>query len=634
MFKVNTTKKGDTIMNNEKITFRETFNVHYRSFKLLNKQCPHVFLSNVLYSIAIAIAPYIRLYCSALIINELAGNRDILILKKLVFITLLVTLCTEIIIAVCLRFKTMKRSTYWYDKNKLYTDKILSLDFYHLDNQKTHDLRYQILQNERMGGWGFGRIVILYCEDFTKSIIKIICSMAFTISLFTSPIMSNDPSLKFLSHPMFICLILLLLIMVTVVAPMLTTKANSYWTKFADDRKEGNRIFSYFGFLSFTRERAMDIRIYNQQDIGEHYLLLNKDFTPDSKLAACARGPMGLLIACSSMMTSLFTGIIYLYVCLKAWAKAFGIGSILQYVGAISSFTEGVSLLMQTLGDIKNNTYFIKNTFKFRDLDNDMYIGSLTTEKRADKNYEIEFENVSFKYPNMDEYALKNVSMKFKIGKRLAVIGENGSGKTTFIKLLCRLYDPTEGRILLNGIDIRKYKTEDYMQLFSVVFQDFKLLAFSLDANVAAKQNGNREKIIDCLSQAGFRDRLDTMTDGIDTYLYKEFSLQGVEVSGGEAQKIALARALYKNAPFMILDEPTAALDPLAEAEIYTKFNEIITDKTAIYISHRLSSCKFCDEIVVFDQGEIKQYGTHVTLLLEKDKKYYELWHAQAQYYN
>ena len=195
------------------------------------------------------------------------------------------------------------------------------------------------------------------------------------------------------------------------------------------------------------------------------------------------------------------------------------------------------------------------------------------------------------------------------------------------------MYDPTEGEILLNGINIRKYNYAEYMDIFSVVFQDFKLFALPLGENVAAGRQYHAEQVEDCLKKAGFADRLAKMPEGLDTYLYKEYDKTGVDVSGGEAQKIAIARALYKDAPFLILDEPTAALDPIAEAEIYAKLNEIVGDKTAIYISHRLSSCKFCDKILVFHQGTVIQQGTHSELVADEGGEYYTLWNAQAQYY-
>ena len=282
---------------------------------------------------------------------------------------------------------------------------------------------------------------------------------------------------------------------------------------------------------------------------------------------------------------------------------------------------------------MKTNTEYLEKTYEYLDIPNSMYQGSLTTEKRSDRQYEVEFQDVSFKYPGSEIWALRHVNMKFKVGRRLAIVGENGSGKTTFIKLLCRLYDPQEGQILLNGIDIRKYRYDDYMQIFSIVFQDFQLISQPLGNNVSGSMAYDEDRVRQALIDAGFGDRLDTLPEGLQTQLYKDFTENGVDVSGGEAQKIAIARALYKDAPFIILDEPTAALDPIAEAEIYAKFNEISGDKTAIYISHRLSSCKFCDEIAVFHGGAVIQQGTHEQLLADEGGKYHELWNAQAQYY-
>jgi ATP-binding cassette subfamily B protein len=209
----------------------------------------------------------------------------------------------------------------------------------------------------------------------------------------------------------------------------------------------------------------------------------------------------------------------------------------------------------------------------------------------------------------------------------------NGSGKTTMIKLLCRLYDPTEGYITLNGIDIQKYEYNEYLSIFSVVFQDFELLAFPLGQNVAAAVRYDPERVRQALSKVGFDLRVSTLPKGLDTALYKSYEEDGVTVSGGEAQKISLARAIYKNAPFIVLDEPTAALDPIAEYEIYSKFDAIADGKTAVYISHRLSSCRFCDDIAVFHEGRLIQRGSHEQLLSDQSGKYFELWNAQAQHY-
>ncbi len=325
-------------------------------------------------------------------------------------------------------------------------------------------------------------------------------------------------------------------------------------------------------------------------------------------------------------------GLIYLFAGLKALGGAFGVGSVTQYVGALAGLAQGFTDLLAVWSVLRSNAEYLKPVYEFLDTPNKMYQGSLTTEKRSDRKYEIEFRDVSFKYHGTDTWALRHVYMKFDVGERLAVVGENGSGKTTFIKLLCRLYDPTEGEILLNGIDIRKYRYDNYLALFSVVFQDFKLLSQPLGQNVAAAEDYDRTRAEECLRKAGFGQRLAELPKGLDTCLYREFEDDGVEVSGGEAQKIALARVLYQDAPFIVLDEPTAALDPEAEAEVYTKFNDIVEDKTAIYISHRLSSCRFCDEIAVFDHGRVVQQGNH-DALVEAEGKYQALWEAQAQYY-
>ena len=401
---------------------------------------------------------------------------------------------------------------------------------------------------------------------------------------------------------------------------------------------ESARAFRDLGYRAFVSsynktENGVDIRMYNQQELVSAYWSGSTVFGARGPVARVVRGRMGIYSGLGTAITVLITGFVYVFTCLKAWAGAFDIGSITQYVGAATAMAGSIFELTALLGILKANTPYLEKTFEFLDIPNAMYQGSLTTEKRADRQYEVEFKNVSFKYPGSENWALKNVSMKFKVGKRLAIVGENGSGKTTFIKLLCRLYDPQEGQILLNGIDIRKYNYRDYMDVFSIVFQDFQLISQPLGANVAGSSTYDEERVRKALMDAGFGDRLETMPDGLNTQLYKDFTEDGVEVSGGEAQKIAIARALYKDAPFIILDEPTAALDPIAEAEIYSKFNDISGDKTAIYISHRLSSCKFCDEIAVFHEGGVIQQGTHDDLLADTTGKYHELWNAQAQYY-
>ena len=615
----------------DKVTLKETFQIHWRAYKDVSHLCPGVFAVTAIHSIAKAISPYVTVFFSARIINELAGQRRMDELVSLVVTALISIGAMTLVTGLLLRWREVISDQYTYRKYHLFADKMLSMDFADVDNPKTHDLRSQIDQSENWSGWGIMQLYNRWA-DFVEGCAGIVGAVALTASLFTLQVPAGS-SLVWLNHPGFIAALIGLIAAATVLGPVCNNKSLGYWASVAEEARFGNRVFGAFGFISEEAHRAVDFRIYKQEDIAQHYMRQTDVFSHKGKMGQLARGAMGAWTAAGKSIGSILTGIVYVFVCMKAWAGAFGIGSVTQYVGAVTALSGSVSTLINCIGMLKENVPFMRTTYEFLDIPNSMYQGSLTTEKRSDRQYEVEFKDVSFKYPGSNMWALRHVNIKFKVGKRLAIVGENGSGKTTFIKLLCRLYDPQEGQILLNGIDIRKYRYDDYMNIFSVVFQDFQLICQPLGANVAGSMEYDRDRVRKALIDAGFGDRLATMEKGLDTMLYKDLSEDGVDVSGGEAQKIAIARALYKNAPFIILDEPTAALDPIAEAEIYSKFNGIAGDKTAIYISHRLSSCKFCDEIAVFHEGAVIQHGTHAELVADETGKYHELWNAQAQYY-
>ena len=604
-----------------------------RALKLFYKRYPQMILSRLISVVWNSLTPYVSIYLSALVIDELAGSRTVERLQLLVIITLASAAVIALGTALLKKWTEAQSAGMWFKVENILSEKMLDMDYISLDETHTAELLSTIRQNMNGGGWGLYRVVVAY-EELCSSILTILGGISLTVSLFVSRVPDGAGALSALNNPLVVLAVITVMLAVTFIAPVLNNKSGSYYAKHADSHNLGNRLFSFFGWLGYYSELAPDVRIYRQDRICDRHNH-NKDdtFCSNGLFARLAWGPIGLFAAAGSAVSVIFTGVVYAFVCLKALAGAFGLGSVTQYVASITKVSGGMSSFVSTLGDMRNNAPFLELTFEFLDIPNNMYQGSLTVEKRNDRKYEVEFRNVSFKYPGSENYALRNVNMKFEIGKRLAVVGMNGSGKTTFIKLLCRLYDPTEGEILLNGIDIRKYNYAEYMNIFSVVFQDFKLFSLTLGENVASGSNIDREKVIDCLNKAGFGGRLAEMPNGIDTYLYTDYEKDGVNVSGGEAQKIAIARALYKDSPFIILDEPTAALDPIAEAEIYGKFDEIAGDKTTIYISHRLSSCKFCDEIAVFHEGAVIQQGTHASLVADESGKYYELWHAQAQYY-
>ena len=618
--------------NAEKITLRETFRIHLRAYRDVRAYCPGLFAATALYTAGKALSPYVTIWLSARILDELAAQRRPEVLWKWVAAALITGVLLTLAVGVLEHWVNALYERFTYRRYHMLSSKMLTMDFADVDNTHTHDLRSQIYQSESWAGWGINQLYAQF-QEMTRGLFGILGAIALTVSLFTQRVPETAGRLTILNHPLFFAALAALLGGITFLSPILRNKAKAYWAGCAEDARLGNRIFGAFGFLSSEQSRAMDFRMYRQQEICRSYLDRDEVFGVRGKMAKLAQGPMGFWAAASCAVSVVLTGFVYAFVCLKAWAGAFGVGSVTQYVGAVTSLSGNISTLVEAVGTLKANVPFMRTLYEFLDIPNSMYQGSLTTEKRSDRNYQIEFRDVSFRYPGAETWALRHVNMKFRVGSRLAIVGENGSGKTTFIKLLCRLYDPQEGEILLNGIDIRKYNYRDYMGVFSVVFQDFQLLSQSLGSNVAGSVQYDPERVKQALADAGFGERLSTLEKGLDTILYKDLSEDGVDISGGEAQKIAIARALYKNAPFIILDEPTAALDPLAEAEIYSKFNEISGDKTAIYISHRLSSCIFCDEIAVFHQGQVIQQGAHEALLADTDGKYHALWTAQAQYY-
>ncbi len=617
----------------ERLPLRTAAAYTLRGYAIWWKADPQLLISKAVSKVVTALLPYLPLYFTARLVNAIAWGLPPAQVWPSLWALLISTAAAGILRAAAACWSETLNGHLWGDWNQIFFEKLLTMDFCDVDNPKTQDLFIKIQQNSNWASWGLLRILNGF-ENLIGALFGILGAVALSVSLFTLPVPSGS-ALAWLNHPLCLLGMLGLMLLSVYAASALANKGSSFWA--ATDGAMGNRLFFFTNCIAICEhQRGTDIRIYAQDrylaDMSRKALKSTDSFGPRSGIGRAARGPMGLCMASSGAVSQAFTGVIYLFAGLKALGGAFGIGSVTQYVGALAGLAQGLAGLLEALGELRTNAEFLKPVYEFLDTPNRMYQGSLTTEKRSDRRYEIEFRDVSFKYPDTDTWALRNVSLRFRAGERLAVVGENGSGKTTFIKLLCRLYDPDEGEILLNGIDIRKYRYDEYLALFSVVFQDFQLLSQGLGQNVAAAEEYDRARAEDCLMRAGFGERLSALPKGLDTCLYREFEEDGVEISGGEAQKIALARVLYQDAPFIVLDEPTAALDPEAEAEIYTRFNDIIENKTAVYISHRLSSCRFCDEIAVFDHGRVVQQGSHDALVCAEGK-YRSLWEAQAQYY-
>lgn len=324
---------------------------------------------------------------------------------------------------------------------------------------------------------------------------------------------------------------------------------------------------------------------------------------------------------------------VYAYLICQVIQGNVTIGDFTMYTASFATFFNFINELLTHAGNLLACSREVDDFRSFLDFwGGDEEDGGIPVPKLD--SYEFTFKNVSFRYPKAEAYALKNLNLTVKAGERLAVVGLNGAGKSTFIKLLLRLYEPTEGEILLNGVNIKDYNRHDYYQVFAPVFQTVELFAFPLAENISmqAPDETDAKKAEECLQAAGLKEKLEALPKGVKTEVLKVIYDDGVDFSGGEKQKIALARALYKDAPVVVLDEPTAALDAVAESRLYEDFDKLIGGKTAVYISHRLSSTQFCNHVAMFSGGEMVEYGTHKSLL-EQDGEYAKMFRIQAQYY-
>ena len=611
-------------MKTEKRTLREDLKLILRGYKLLFEICPSGMAWRTVNCIVQQIWPYFSLYMSSIIINALASGAELRELLILAAITVFGMLFLNVSMHLIAR-KAEETESMQNNLNELYMLKVqCRMQYKHFEDPKTALLRQTIRNHSNYGGHGLLCLYWIYWESLS-AVINLIFSLSLTVSMFRMVDPAGLTGFPAFANSSWSVLLIVGIIFGNVFFQLWrikkfdlkTTKEwNAFNTRFAysnafmHGEKPDVKVFGAVEFTQSRSERVLADRGYIRK--------LLKIGTTGSLLSHSMAAVMNLCLA--------------LYVGAKAFIGVFGIGDFILYHGTVEKFVYAVSDLGGAWGRLRINNEYLEELFGYLDLPDDMYKGTLSVEKRDDNRFEIEFRDVSFKYPGADTYALRHINFKFRIGQRLAFVGMNGSGKSTFIKLLCRLYDPTEGTILLNGIDISRYDYDQYKQLFSVVFQDFFLFGFTLGENVAAGEDYDPARAKEALEKAGYGQRLAELEKGLDTYLSKRYDESGQETSGGEAQKIAIARALYKNAPFFILDEPTAALDPVAEAEVYNRFNNIVKDKTAIFISHRLSSCRFCDHIAVFHEGEMIQYGSH-TELVSADGKYFELWNAQAQYY-
>ena len=572
---------------------------------------------------AAATLPYFSLFFSARILNLLLAKS-----YRACLYTVVVFLLTQyglgLFEKICRQYLDGQKELCLARTEQKITAKALELEFEKFEKTETMDaIRRTNVSSMGSGNVGDQLIVI---HTLITSLLSVLYALFFLLRLF---LLSDSSRNNFFTSSFSMLALLLLCGVQLALSSRINRRSTQKKIELNQGNDHSNSVANYLVNVMLEERRADDIRIghldhFLDVQFGkamEHFLPMYLDF---ARFSAITDGKNALLSLLSNFAAYLVIGARALYGVLP-------IGDVLLYAGSVTRAMSDLQTFLATGSEFDYINSYLSTYEDFIAQPSMAYDGTLPIEKRDDGQYEFAFHDVSFSYPGTNIPVLEHVTLSFAVGEKTALVGRNGAGKTTLIKLLCRLYEPTSGYITLNGIDIRKYSYKEYTQAFSVVFQDFHLFSLPLDENIAAGTEIDEAALQSSLAKVGLTDRVQQLPQGVRTRLYNNNG-SGVDLSGGEAQRTAIARALYKDAPFVILDEPTAALDPIAEAEIYEQFSQMTAGKTAVYISHRMSSCKFCDRIIVLDHGRIAEDGTHDTLLANHGI-YANLYETQTQYY-
>lgn len=610
--KPNTIWKGEILVKNKtdrKTNYQLSIRRNMKYFlPIIAKKYPVYLLLNAILIIFNGFTPIINIYFPTQILSQLINginaNQMIIYILALVLgnqFSLLVTKYLEMKIVLI----NEKMSQYLDSSLNM---KSIEMDYENCENPEIKDLVERAKRGMKQETQGL--------KESVRLVSDIISNIITFSTVFVIVMTSKMP-------------ILLVVSIINVIFNMVIASiGNKFDNEFYKKNTRINRFFSYYFYQIVSFKFAKDIRLFNAQSLVKNSSeeQINKMTKTYKELSI----KQMILSFISVIYSTIVENFVVYVILIIAFAK--GIIDLPQLnllFTSFATFTYAIFNAVNAILNYKKATVYQSSYIDFMELPNKKHTGKMIPNNKIES---IEFKNVSFKYPRTDRYILRNINLKITKDERLSLVGLNGAGKTTLIKLLCRLYDIEEGEILVNGINIKEYEYESYLKLFSVVFQDFRVISFSIKENIEILED-NHEKLYDCFERAGIKERIEELPNKENTFINKWFTDEGVEFSGGEMQKLAITRALYKSGPIVILDEPTASLDPLAEAEIYYHFNEVIGKKLTIFISHRLSSCRFSDRIVVIDGQNIVEIGTHEQLMKNKNGRYKEMFDAQSKYY-
>lgn len=599
-----------------------------RSIRDVRKLSPHIFTFMAIQTTAISILPFINVYFTAEIIDVLTNGGGSGQTAPLVVAAILLN-CLLYFVRYAVGYQyQIRRYTLSRGEMARINEKVFTMDFAQLENPEIYEKIRRYDDDRKQHGVSSWRL-----QYSLQSLIIGVITMAVAVVMlweFFGALFRRTGD-SFIESPWLAVVVLAVIAVGAGIVGVLNAISQKKFYQYNDAFLKVDKEFNFYSDMVANYRTGQEIRTYHEQDLIKRHacdrmmtkgITLLKKMSMNTAFSGSIMAIISAILACG----------VYILIGSKGLLGVFSVGSVVRFSGAFLQIVQGVVNLAVCFGQIKVMNESLKYYYDVMDIQPIQKSGNRPIDFNPDIA-RVEFENVSFRYPGTEDYALKNVSITLEPGQRYAIVGKNGSGKTTFIKLICRFYDVEEGAILINGVDIREYDIAAYRKLFSVVFQDFDVFSFTVGQDTAVAETYDPERMWSCLTDAGLRERIEQLPERADTYVTRDLSESGVDFSGGEQQKLSLARALYKNSPIIILDEPAAALDPIAEYDMYNRFNGFVGDKTAIYISHRLSSCRFCANIVVFDLGQIVQIGSHESLIRDEAGKYHQLWNAQAQYY-
>ena len=596
------------------------------AFKEMQKLEKNTIPSSIFIAIITAVMPFVNIWFTSRIIDLLNYNAEVHTIILNIGLALIINLILFFMNNYIGDIQFVHKTLMYNNELKNIAEKLYKIEYSKLEDSDFKELIHKHAESQERVYSSFSTFAQMI-RDFVYGIVTIVMSIILILPLFKIGFTSTGNT--YFEKPIFLFSVIISVIVMAVIILLIALKMNQNQFESENQYAILNKIYYYFLNLFSDYKTGKEIRLYKEQniinDIATSKIVTDGETIMKKTALQCAR---------SSSIVAILASIVgfgvYLFIGVKGLLGLFSVGSLVLYCGSFLQIVKGVMKMTWTFGQTEKIIPLVNYYFEILNTRDEMTYG--TKEIDLADNFDIEFKNVSFRYPNCETYALKNVNIKINSGEHYAIVGKNGSGKTTFIKLLCRLYDVSKGAILINGINIKEYTKDSIIRLYSVVFQDYKIFSLTAAQNIAASDDYDKAKLYDSFEKADIKERILKMANKENTYLYKDLDENGVEISGGEAQKLALTRALYKDAPIVILDEPTASMDPISESSMYSRFNYFVENKTTIYISHRLSSCAFCDNIAVFDKAELVEVGTHQNLI-KLNGKYAELWSAQAEYY-